>query len=163
MKYENQVITINSRKYDGSIHKSWNAKLLSKNDSLLTFLGKFEKKIKHQHLGVIGRGTISYEFYWLNCWYNIFRFHEPDGKLRNFYCNINLPLNFNGKVLDYVDLDIDILVWKDFSYQVLDFEEFEANAERFSYSDKLRKKVKKTQKKLLSLIENRTFPFDYKF
>ncbi len=65
--------------------------------------------------------------------------------------------------MDYVDLDIDILVWKDFSYQILDSEEFEENAKRFSYSDKMRKKVRATQDELISLIETKTFPFDYKF
>ncbi len=105
----------------------------------------------------------SFEFYWLNRWYNVFRFHEPDGNLRNFYCNINLPFKFAGNILDYVDLDIDILVWKDFSYQILDSDEFLENAKRFSYSDEMRKKVRAARDELISLIETRTFPFDYKF
>jgi protein associated with RNAse G/E len=65
--------------------------------------------------------------------------------------------------LDYVDLDIDILVWKDFSYQILDSDEFLENAKRFSYSDEMRKKVRAARDELISLIETRTFPFDYKF
>jgi len=163
MESEDKIITINSRKFDGSIYKSWNVELVNRNNCFFTFVGEFEKEIVHSQLGVIRRGTVSYEFYWFNRWYNVFRFHEPDGILRNFYCNINLPFKFTDKVLDYVDLDIDILVWKDLSYQVLDSEEFEENAKRFSYSDKIRKKVKATQDELISLIETKTFPFDYKF
>ena len=163
MKTDDKLVTINSLKFDGSINKSWNAELVNCENRLFTFVGKFEKEIIHSQLGIIRRGTMSYEFYWLNRWYNVFRFHEPEGGLRNFYCNINLPLKFSGSVLDYVDLDIDILVWKDFSYQILDSEEFEENAKRFSYSDKMRKKVRATQDELISLIETKTFPFDYKF
>ncbi len=162
MKSEDRIITINSRKFDNSISKSWKVELVNQDSGLFTFIGKFEKEIIHSQLGVIRRNTVSYEFYWLNRWYNVFRFHEPDGNLRNFYCNINLPINFSGEALNYVDLDIDILVWKDFSYQVLDIEEFEVNAKRFSYSDKMRKQVRASQNELISLIETKTFPFDYK-
>ncbi len=163
METEGKLITINSRKFDGSINKSWNVEFVKRDNCLFTFVGEFEKEVIHSQLGVIRRGTVSYEFYWLNRWYNVFRFHEPDGDLRNFYCNINLPFKFTGTVLDYIDLDIDNLVWKDFSCQILDSEEFEENAKRFSYSDKMRKKVRATQNELISLIETKTFPFDYKF
>jgi protein associated with RNAse G/E len=113
-------------------------------------------------LGVIRRGTISYEFYWLERCYSIFRFHEPEGGLRNFYCNINLPPKFENNVLDYTDLDIDLIVWADFSYQILDLDEFHDNAERFSYSDELRAKVQNNLNELITLVENKSFPFNVK-
>jgi len=161
-KHIEQLVTINSRKFDGEIHRSWKAKLISKKNYLLTFVGEFEKQIQHPHLGIIRRKTISYEYYWLDRCYNIFRFHEPNGDLRNFYCNINLPPKFENRVLDYTDLDIDLLVRKDFSYQILDLDEFENNAKRFSYSEELQKKVHMNLKELISLVENKSFPFNEK-
>lgn len=131
--------------------------------ALFEFVGVFEKEISHPHLGVIRLGTISYEFYWLERWYNVFRFHEPDGSLRNFYCNINMPPKFENDILDYVDLDVDILVWRDFSRQILDTDEFESNSQKYAYSDDLREKVRDSLSELISLIDNRIFPFDYKF
>lgn len=157
------TVTINSRKYDGKLHRSWKAKLIERDSSLFEFVGKFEKEISHSHLGVIGRGTVSYEFYWLERWYNVFRFHESDGSLRNFYCNINMPPKFENGILDYVDLDLDIVVWKDFSRQILDADEFEANSRKYLYSDELREKVRDSLNELISMIDKRIFPFDYKF
>lgn len=159
----NSIVTINSRKFDGIVHRSWKANLISKTESQLIFLGEFEKQVEHPHLGVIRRGTLSYEYYWLDRWYNIFRFHEPDGKLRNFYCNINLPPTFENGILDYIDLDIDLLVWKDFSFEVLDLVDFEENAKRFSYSDELRRKVNFYLDKLITLVKNKSFPFNEKY
>ena len=156
-----KLITINSRKYDGEIHRSWKAELIEQKDSRLKFVGEFDQEIKHLHLGVIRRGTISYEYYWLDRWYNVFRFHEPNGDFRNFYCNINLPPKFENDVLDYVDLDIDVLVWKDFSCSILDLEEFEENALIFKYPAELITKTKANLAKLLYQIENRKFPFDF--
>ncbi len=112
-------------------------------------------------MGIIRPGTVSYEFYWLDRYYNIFRFHEPNGKFRNFYCNISLPPKFENGVLDYIDLDVDIIVWTDFSYQILDLHEFEENAEKFSYDEVSKNIVKTSLQKLIFLIENRQFPFDY--
>ncbi|MFN2391560.1 MAG: DUF402 domain-containing protein [Pyrinomonadaceae bacterium] len=157
----NKIVTINSRKIDGKIHKSWKAELIESKHNLLKFVGKFEKKIKHEHLGIIRRGTISYEFYWLDRGFNVFRFHEPEGNLRNFYCNINLPPQLENNVLDYIDLDIDVLVWNDFSFQILDLEEFEENSKKFSYSDGLKQTIDENLKQLIHLIEHRKFPFDY--
>ena len=116
-----QKAVINSRKFNGKIHRSWKADLIKKQDSLLIFVGEFEKEVKHSELGVIGRGTISYEYYWLDRWYNIFKFFEPNGNLRNFYCNLNMPPEFKEGVLDYIDLDIDVLVSKNFVQGVKGF------------------------------------------
>ena len=158
-----KLVTINSRKYDGEIHKSWQAELLSETSDLLTFLGKFDFEVNHSKLGVIRRGTVSYEFYWKNRWLNVFRFHEPEGDLRNFYCNLNLPPVLTDGVLDYVDLDVDVLVWRDFSFEILDVDEYERHAVKYNYSKELREKVDAALKELLLMIERKSFPFDYKF
>lgn len=158
---KNKLTTINSLKFDEKIHRTWKAKLVEQGNSLLTFVGEFDSEINHPHLGIIGRGTISYEFYWLESWFNVFRFHETDGSLRNFYCNVNMPPTFNDGILDYVDLDIDLLVLKDFSYKILDLEEFQENARIYSYTSYMRKKVQDSLNEMICMIENRIFPFDY--
>lgn len=153
---------INSRKFDGKIHRSWKCNLVEQQDSLIVFVGEFEKEVRHSHLGVIRRGTTSYEYYWLDRWFNVFRFHEPEGDLRNFYCNLNMPPKFQDGILDYVDLDIDILVWQNFEVEILDLDEFEENAEKFGYSDDLKVKVHATLDELLAMIRLLQFPFDFK-
>jgi uncharacterized protein len=163
MSKKGSIITINSRKFDGSIHKSWKAQLIVQSNSLLIFEGVFEAEVNHSHLGVIRRGTISYEYYWRDRFYNIFRFHEADNSLRNFYCNLNTPPTFVDNVLDYIDLDIDLVVWTDFKYQILDIDEFEENARKYNYTENLKQTVASSVKKLVDLIEHRKFPFDTEF
>lgn len=154
--------TIISRKFDEKIHRSWECDLIEKSDSLLLFVGKFSEEVRHSKLGVIERGTISYEYYWLDRWFNVFRFHEPDGSLRNFYCNLNMPPVFADGVLDYIDMDIDVLVWKDFRVEILDLDEYEENAARCNYSDELKIKIKTVLEELMNMVNRREFPFDYK-
>ena len=159
MNEPEKTVTINSRKFDGAIHRSWKAKPIEKRGSLLVFVGEFEEEVRHSKLGVIRRGTISYEYYWLDRWYNVFKFYEPEGGLRNYYCNLNMPPRFEGDILDYVDLEIDVLVSNDFAIEILDLEEFEENSRLFGYSDELKAQTFQTLDEILRIIEARAFPF----
>ena len=152
------MITVNSRKYDGTIRRSWTCELLEKRDSLFVFIGEFERSVDHPDLGHIPQGTVSYEYYWLDRWYNVFRFHTVEGELRSYYFNINMPPSFSDGVLDYVDLDIDVLVQPDLSYTVLDIDDFATNARLFQYPDELRSRVEKTLDEVLNAIETRNVP-----
>lgn len=152
------MITVNSRKIDGTVRRSWTCELVERSDSLLIFVGKFDSEVRHPELGHITAGTLSYEYYWLDRWYSIFRFHEPSGSFRNFYCNLNMPPVFADGVLDYVDLDIDVVVWPDLSYKVLDRDDYEINSRLLGYGDEVKEKVEATLKELLELIEARDLP-----
>lgn len=154
-----QEVTVISRKYDLSIRRQWKCRFIGHEGPLLTFIGTFDSEYDHADLGLIRSGTISYEFYWLDRWYNIFRFHEPDGSLRNFYCNVNMPPAFDGTVLDYVDLDIDIVVWPNFRMQILDRDEFAENAALYGYSEAVMTRANAAVSELQEMIAERAFPF----
>ncbi len=155
-----QSITVNSRKYDLSIRRSWQCHLIDKNDALIRLVGVFDCDVEHPELGKICSGTISYEYFWLDRWYNIFRFHEPDGALRNYYCNFAMPPTFENGFLDYVDLDIDILAWPDNRYEVIDRDDFEINSQKYSYPDEIRKRSEQSVSEVVGMLERRELPFD---
>jgi uncharacterized protein len=157
---EGRVIRVESLKFDGRLHRSWPARLLRRDGPLLVLEGVFETEVRHTLLGTIAAGTLSTEFYWTDRWHSVFRFREPSGALRNYYCNVNRPAEFDGEILSFVDLDIDVLVAPDFSYTVLDEDEFEAHAAGFGYGEGLRRRVRDALGELIGLIETRSFPFD---
>lgn len=153
-------IEVHSYKYDGLLHRTWPAELLRQEGSLIVLDAKFSAEVIHDLLGTIASGTHSLEYYWLDRWYNIFRFAEPDGTLRNYYCNVNMPPTFDGDILSYVDLDLDILVEPDLSYQLLDVEDFEKNAEAYSYSVDVKTNARRAVTELVNMIESCAFPFN---
>lgn len=152
-------VLVRALKYDGSEHRHWPAGLAKHLGSLIVLDAEFESEVIHDSLGTIPAGTHSLEYYWLDKWYNVFRFAEPDGSLRNYYCNINVPPTFDGHTLTYVDLDLDILVAQDLSYQVLDVDDFERNAEIYDYPRELRIKAREAVDELIVMIRTRAFPF----
>jgi len=147
-------------KYDGRGHRRWPAQIAKTEGSLLVLDAVFNEEIEHELLGTISAGTISTEYYWLDRWYNVFRFSDPNQTLKNFYCNINQPPSFDGHVLSYIDLDIDVLVAPDFTYKILDVDDFEENAKRYAYPDDVQTNARQALAELISLIEARAFPFN---
>ena len=152
-------ITVRVLKYDGSEYRRWEATLAQQHDSLIVLDAEFADEVRHHLLGNISRGTRTIEYYWLDRWYNIFRFLESNGATKLYYCNVNMRPEIRGGILSYIDLDLDILVQPDFSYQVLDLEEFEANAARYGYTDQVKRQAHTALAELISMIETRQFPF----
>jgi protein associated with RNAse G/E len=152
-------VTVRVLKYDGAEHRRWSAKLARREGSLVVLDAAFEFDVQHHLLGDIQRGTRTIEYYWLDRWYNVFRFLNVNGETRLYYCNINMPPKLEDEVLTYVDLDIDILVQPDNSYKVLDLAEFEANAERYGYPEEIKRHAHTAVDELISMAETRQFPF----
>ncbi len=153
-------VVVRACKHDGRVHRSWTARLRHKRGNLLILDAEFDTEIRHPLLGVIAAGTKSVEYYWTDRWYNVFRFAHTDGTLRNFYCNVNTPAEFADGTLTFTDLDIDVLVAPDFSYQVLDEDEFARHTIEFNYDEKLQRTARTALAELITLIEARHFPFN---
>jgi protein associated with RNAse G/E len=153
-------ITINSLKYDGTVRRSWQAGLVTEEKELLVAVGVFSDAVRHTDLGLIEKGTISFEYFWLDRWYNVFRFVEPDGRHRNYYCNIAMPPSFDGATLNFIDLDIDVVVWADGTREVLDREDFAANVISLRYPDDVIQNAEGALAELLSVIDREEFPFN---
>ena len=157
---EGNDVRVSVQKYDGREHRRWPARLAKREGTLLVLDAVFEDEIEHDLLGTIARGTVSTEYYWLDRWYNVFRFSDRDGKLQNYYCNVNQPPSFDGHVLSYIDLDIDVLVAPDLTYKILDLDDFEANARAYAYPEDVQANAHVALTQLIQLIEARAFPFD---
>jgi uncharacterized protein len=155
-----EQITVKTFKYDGSAYRQWWGTVSQRDGSLLQLDATFSIEVSHHSLGLIARGTRLVEYYWLDRWYNILRFLNDDGSTRFFYCNITTTPKLEDGLLTYIDLDIDLLALPDLSYEVLDLDEFDANAGRYGYSDEVRLRSHAAVDELTSMIEARQFPFD---
>ena len=157
------AILVSVLKYDGSEYRRWPARIAKSVGPLIVLDAVFAEEVEHDLLGTITSGTISTEYYWLDRWYNVFRFSDSEQVLQKFYCNINVPPQFDGRVLSYVDLDVDVLVEPDLTYRILDEDDFEQNAKRYAYPEEIRANARRALAELIGLIESRSFPFDYGF
>jgi protein associated with RNAse G/E len=156
---DGEEVIVQSRKHDGHINRSWPARFTRSVGTLIVLDGIFEQEVRHTLIGTIEAGTLSTEYYWTDRWYSVFRFQTPAGRLLKFYCNINTPPSLTGGALSFIDLDVDILVNSDYTYTVLDEEEFERHAELYDYPTLYRTRVGEALEELVGLIEAQEFPF----
>jgi len=67
------------------------------------------------------------ESYFADRWYNIFAVYGSDtGVFKGWYCNISRPADLKDGEVDWVDLELDVVVRPDHQSAVLDEEEFAA-------------------------------------
>jgi len=149
--------TINSLRYDRSVRRSWECDLVTHTNEVIELVGQFENELQHSELGTIELGTRSIEFFYSSRWYNHFVFLEPDGSLRNHYLNICMPPKVSPGLIEYIDLDIDLLVWPDGRVVTLDVDEFETNADKFQYPKEIRMKALDTLSELTDFVNDESF------
>jgi protein associated with RNAse G/E len=153
-------IVVRSCKHDGRVSRSWPARVARIENSLIVLDAFFAAEIRHQLIGTIEAGTLSTEFFWTDRWYSVYRFEAPGGRLLKFYCNLNTPPTLEPGALTFIDLDVDVLVQPDYTFEVLDEDEFEKHAELYQYPSDYRLKVQAALEELRHLIEHRKFPFN---
>lgn len=156
-------VTVNSLHYDLTPRRSWSADLVRSALPEIELLGRFEADVSHPDLGLIEAGTVSREYYFADRWFNYFVFFKTDGSIRNYYFNVCLPPKIGDGIIEYVDLDLDLVVWPDGETEILDEDEFRVNLERYSYPEPTQRKATETIAFLQTnwtTIVGETLPFE---
>lgn len=153
-----RIISVRSLKFDGTVKRSWPAVLIGETDERISVRGEFEQTVCHPDLGTIVAGTVSFEYFWFDRWYSVFEFFDPNGRFRNAYFNINCPPEFDGKILTYVDLDVDVVVWPGGEHKVLDEAEFAAHSITYRYPDEVIGSARNALRLVLAIADTQTFP-----
>lgn len=84
-------------------------------------------------------------------WYNIFEIHDRrDDRLKAWYCNVTRPAEFSPGKVTYVDLALDVLVYPDGEYLVLDENEFQ----ELTLEPKTRDKAREGLRELITLAQS---------
>ena len=97
-------------------------------------------------------------YYYKNKWYNIITQFKKTGIY--YYCNIASPTIIEGKVIKYIDYDLDLRGFPDGSYKILDESEYEYHKKKMGYSDEIDTIVKQELKDLIKLYIKKQGPFD---
>ena len=97
--------------------------------------------------------------------YKVFENELADPFMSRFYWHVNKKLNLEDmqEALKYIDYDLDLKVFPDGNYRILDQEEYRQHAREMGYSDELDKILKKQLDVLIDLAVKKGGPFDQNF
>ena len=155
-KYQN--IQIQSYKHDGSLHRIWEkATVLEETDEHIIVANKRTKVVESNGRFWHTREP-SVSWFYKKHWFNIIGIIKKEGL--HFYCNVASPFLKDDEALKYIDYDLDIKVLDDFSYTILDRNEYNKHKQRMEYSKDLKEILEKELVTLRTMIEERQDPFN---
>ncbi len=96
-------------------------------------------------------------FFYKNHWFNVI------GQLKNtglfYYCNIATPYIIDGRTIKYIDYDLDLRVFPDGSFRILDRNEYHYHRKKMHYSKELNTIIEKELSNLIEIKKANQGPF----
>lgn len=115
---------------------------------------------KVAEIPVIENGYIGTTHEFVGKWYEIVKVIDKNDEIKGYYCNINEPFKRVEDGYEIFDLFIDLWVFPDGKYVILDEDELEkAIIERWVTAHQA-KKARETIDQLIKMIEKGDFPPD---
>ena len=152
-KYE-----IHGYKHDGKVHRIWDeAILLEIHDKYLVF-GNERTKVTESDGRVWRTKEPAVLFFYYDSWYNIIRQYKKDGIY--YYCNIASPFIIEEGAIKYIDYDLDLRVFPDGSFKVLDRGEYKYHKKLMNYPETIDKILKSELSNLIDFAKSKKGPFD---
>ena len=97
-----------------------------------------------------------YKHNWFNC----------IAQLKSFglfyYCNMASPYIIDENVIKYIDYDLDLRVFPDGGYKILDYNEYKYHKKKMKYPEEIDIIINKELQKLIVMKKNNEGPFDKK-
>ena len=150
--------TIHCYKHNGEIHRSWDeAVVLGIHKDYLVF-GNKKAKVNNSDGKIWYTKEPAIIFYYKNKWYNIICQFKTNGIY--YYCNIASPTIIEGKVIKYIDYDLDLRVFPNGSFKILDRMEYKYHKKQMHYSNRLDFILKYELGNLIDMVRVREMPFD---
>jgi len=151
------IVKIVSYKHDGSIHRLWqentilsveNEQIIGVNDATVVI-----EKDGNQWL-TEEPGVFYFSKKW---WFNVIGLLRRDEIY--YYCNLSSPFVFQQNTIKYIDYDLDIKVYPDFTYRILDYADYERHKKQMNYPQDLNYILQQSIDQLIEMINQKQDPF----
>lgn len=148
-------------KHNGKMHRKCRMlSVIEQQENMIVLANKSAKVLEED-----GKNWVTPEpavsFFYKDKFYNIIAMLKDDGIY--FYCNLSSPALIDAEGLKYIDYDLDVRVRPDFSYEILDEDEYAENNIKYNYPEDLQEVIKDTLEKLINKIVNKEMPFNHKY
>ena len=148
---------IHSYKHNHKIHRAWDeAVLLEIHDEYLIF-GNEKTKVTESDVRTWRTKEPAVLYFFKNNWFNIIGQMKENGLF--YYCNIASPYIIDDGLIKYIDYDLDLRVYPDGSFKVLDRNEYRYHKKKMNYGIDLEKVIEYELTKLIDMKRNETGPF----
>jgi len=153
-----EKLQIHCYKHNGKIHRIWEESIVIEETSNYIICGNFKTNVIEND----GRSHKTKEpaiiFFYKKNWFNIIAQFKEYGLF--YYCNIASPYVFDDDTIKYIDYDLDLRVFPDGTYRILDKNEYNYHKKIMNYNDNLDFVINKELNNLIELLIKKEGPFD---
>ena len=152
-----ELVKIQSYKHNGSIHRVWEETMVLKSTSSM-LIGANDRVLVTESDGRTWHTREpAIAFFTANYWFNVICMLRNDGI--HYYSNISSPYVFDEGAVKYIDYDLDIKVFPDMTYKILDEDEFIEHKQLMNYPVVLERILYKQLNVLERWVLQRKGPF----
>lgn len=151
-------LEIHCYKHNGKLHRQWDeAVVLEITEDYIVF-GNNKTNVVDSDGKVWKTKEPAILFFFKNRWFNII------GQLKEYgiyyYCNIATPYLIDDNVIKYIDYDLDLRVFPNGSFKILDRMEYSFHKKQMHYSSRLDFILKYELGNLIDMVRIKEMPFD---
>jgi uncharacterized protein len=119
-------VTVIKHNHLGQERWRYTGNVLKRAENAILIQAYFDRQDLPFHGIVLAQGDRFLEVYFSDRWYNIFEIHDrQDDHLKGWYCNLTRPAEISRDTISYIDMALDLLVYPDHTFLVLDEDEYE--------------------------------------
>ena len=145
-------IQIQCYKHNGKIHRSWDeAVFLDEKKEYLVF-GNMKTLVTESEGNTWRTKEPAIMYFFKNKWFNIICQLKKDGIY--YYCNIASPFIIEDNTIKYIDYDLDLRIFPNLEYKILDRMEYKYHKKIMNYSSDLDIAIKNGLNELLNEYKN---------
>lgn len=154
-------VFVQSYKHNGSLHRTWSkALVIDVNEDCYVVVTDHTWVVESDN-----RRWLTKEpaicFYYKKKWFNIISMVRKSGIY--YYCNVASPSVYDGEAIKNIDYDLDVKVYPNGEYAVLDENEFEYHNQIMNYSNEIKDICVKAKDELVKMVENKEIPFNFSY
>lgn len=151
-------VSIHCYKHDGTIEHTSDFSIVLENNDDVLICGNGKTKITEKDGRCYYTNEPAIIFFYKKNWYNIIAQLKKHGLF--YYCNIATPYVVDEKVIKYIDYDLDLRVFPDGGFRVLDRNEYKYHKKIMHYSEDLDLVIKNELANLIEIKRNNGEPFN---
>ena len=156
MNYRDKV-KIEAYKHDGTLNLMSEDTYIIEENSEFLVCGNQKAKITESSGKSYKTKEVAILIFFKKSWFNIICQFKEFGTF--FYCNVASPYIIEYNTIKYIDYDLDLRVFPDSSYKILDKNEYVYHKKIYNYDSTLDKIIKNELSKLIEIKKNNKFPF----
>ena len=145
-------------KHDGNVHKCWEETIYLTSTDEYNIFANYKTKVTEFDGRVWRTKEPAIVFFSKTNWFHIIGQIKKDGIY--YYCDMASPHVIEDGVIKYIDYDLDLRVFPDGSFKVLDRGEYQYHKRIMNYSNDIDKILKDELTILINKVRNKEYPFN---